>query len=172
MGAMNIPELMLLEFDEEMGSTRRILERVPEHSFAWKPHEKSMTLGRLVSHIADLPNRAVAIIAADTYVRPADFKPFQAASAQDLLEHFDAASHQAREALTGLQDDQLDVTWSMQMNGRTMASLPRALALRRVFMDHLIHHRGQLSVFLRLLDVPIPGMYGPSADDTAAMAGR
>ena len=172
MGSMNLPELFLLEFDEEMSSTRRILERVPEHSFAWKPHEKSMTLGRLASHIADLPMRCVTIVSVDSYVRPADSKPFQAGSAQDLVEHFDAVSGQAREALTGLRDDQLDVTWSMQMNGRTMASLPRAMALRRVFMDHLIHHRGQLSVFLRLLDVPIPGMYGPSADDAGTLTKR
>jgi uncharacterized damage-inducible protein DinB len=172
MGSMTFPELFLLEFDEEMPSTRRMLERVPEHSFAWKPHEKSMTLGRLASHIADLPMRCVSIVSVDTYVRPADFKPFQAGSAQDLLERLDASTTQARQALTSLRDDQLDVTWSMQMNGRTMASMPRALALRRIFLDHLIHHRGQLSVFLRLLDVPIPGMYGPSADDAATFATR
>lgn len=162
---MTILEQLLLELDEEAGSTRRMLERVPEHSFTWKPHEKSMTLGRLSSHIADLPMRAVTIATTDTFVRPPDFKPFSATTTQELLDHFDTAAAQARTAITALHADQLDVVWTMQMNGRTMISVPRGMALRRVFMDHLIHHRGQLSVYLRLLDVPIPGMYGPSADD-------
>jgi uncharacterized damage-inducible protein DinB len=166
---MTLLELLLLEFDEEAASTRRMLERVPEHSFPWKPHERSMTLGRLSSHIADLPNRATTIVTTETYVRPPDFKPFSAASTQELVDKFDANIAEARAALTTLREDQLDVIWSIQMNGRTMASLPRAMALRRVFMDHLIHHRGQLSVYLRLLDVPIPGMYGPSADDQSKM---
>jgi uncharacterized damage-inducible protein DinB len=166
---MTIAELLLLEFDEETPSTRRMLERVPEHSFTWKPHEKSMTLGRLASHIADLPMRAVTIATTDTFVRPPDFKPFSATSTQEILDHFDESAKLARAALANLRRDQLDVIWTMQMNGRTMVSLPRAMALRRVFMDDLIHHRGQLSVYLRLLDVPIPGMYGASADDQSKM---
>jgi uncharacterized damage-inducible protein DinB len=164
---MTILELLLLEFDEEMASTRRMLERVPEASLAWKPHEKSMALGRLASHVADLPLRCPSMVNFETYVRPAGYKPFLAETSGALLEHFDGAVKEARAALTSLNDEQLAATWTMQMNGRTMASLPRAMALRRIFMDHLIHHRGQLSVFLRLLDVPIPGMYGPSADDQA-----
>jgi len=162
---MNIPELLLLEFDEEMPGTRRILERVPEASFAWKPHEKSMTLGRLASHLADLPNRCSTIISTETYVRVPGTPPFAAASTSDLLEHFDTAAESARTALGSLREDQLPVTWTLKMGDRTMATLPRAMALRRVFMDHMIHHRGQLGVYLRLLDVPVPGMYGPSADD-------
>jgi uncharacterized damage-inducible protein DinB len=164
---MTFLELLLLEFDEEMASTRRMLERVPEASLAWKPHEKSMTLGRLASHVSDLPLRCTAIVNFEIYDRPVGYKPFAAETAAALLEHFDDSVAQARAALTSLREDQLAVTWTLQMHGRTMASLPRALALRRIFMDHLIHHRGQLSVYLRLLDVPIPGMYGPSADDQA-----
>jgi uncharacterized damage-inducible protein DinB len=164
---MNIPELLLQEFAEEAAGTRKMPERVPEASLAWKPHEKSMTLGRLASHVADLPNRCVTIVTTETYVRPADMKPFLAAAPAELLERFEKASTEAHKALASLREDQLDAVWTLQMNGRTMASLPRAMALRRVFMDHLIHHRGQLSVYLRLLDVPIPGMYGPSADDQA-----
>jgi uncharacterized damage-inducible protein DinB len=162
---MTFLELLLLEFDEEMASTRRMLERVPEHSLAWKPHEKSMTLGRLASHVADLPQRCNSIVSVDTYVRPDGYKPFAAETLTGLLEHFDNVAAEARAALTSLREEQLPVVWSVQMNGRTLVSAPRAMALRRVFMDHLIHHRGQLSVYLRLLDVPIPGMYGPSADD-------
>lgn len=166
---MNVPELLLQEFDEEMPSTRRMLERVPETSFSWKPHEKSMALGRLSSHIADLPRRCTAIITADSYVRPPDFRPFLAATSAELLEHFETAQGEARTVLQGLREDSLEVIWSMEMKGRILVSLPRAFALRRVFMDHLIHHRGQLSVYLRLLDVPVPGMFGPSADDQAKL---
>ncbi len=167
---MTIQELYLLEFDEEMPKTRMMLERVPESSFGWKPHEKSMTLGRLSSHIADLPLRCSAIIASDTMVRQPGTAPFLAGSAAELLEKFDSSAKDARTALGGLRDDQLDVTWSFRFGDRVMASLPRALALRRVFMDHLIHHRAQLGVYLRLLEVAIPGVYGPSADDQPAMA--
>ncbi|HEY6446168.1 MAG TPA: DinB family protein [Acidobacteriaceae bacterium] len=162
---MTIRELLAQEFQEEAASTRRMLERVPEANLTWKPHEKSMTLGRLASHVADLPNRCVTILTTETYVRPADMKPFLAATSAEILEHFEKASAAAGHALDTLREDQLDVVWTLQMNGRTMASLPRAMALRRVFMDHLIHHRGQLSVYLRLLDVPVPGMYGASADE-------
>jgi uncharacterized damage-inducible protein DinB len=162
---MTIQELLLLEFDEEMANTRRILERVPEASLSWKPHDKSMTLGRLASHVSDLPNRCVSVVSTDVFVRPANAVPFVAGSAKELLEHFDKARADARQALVGLGDQQLSGTWTLKFGERTMAELPRAMALRRVFMDHLIHHRAQLGVYLRLLDVPIPGMYGPSADD-------
>jgi uncharacterized damage-inducible protein DinB len=162
---MTIEELLRQEFDEEAASTRKMLERVPEASLGWKPHEKSMTLGRLASHVADIPNRAASIVDKDEVVRPVGATPFVAGSAKELLEHFDSAVGEARRALKELRDDQLAVTWTIKLGDRVMASLPRAMALRRVFMDHLIHHRGQLSVYLRLLDVPVPGVYGPSADD-------
>lgn len=162
---MTVQELLLLEFDEEMGNTRRMLERVPEASLGWKPHEKSMTLGRLASHLADLPNRAVSIITMDNFVRPANAAPFVGHSSKKLMEKFDISSGEAREAIASLRDDQLDKTWTLSFGDRVMATMPRGMALRRVLMDHLIHHRGQLSVYLRLLDVPIPGMYGPSADE-------
>ena len=164
---MTVAELLLLEFDVEMDATRRMLERVPEASFAWKPHEKSMTLGRLASHIADLPQRCTAIITTETLVRPQGFTPFVAASSGQMLERFDAVRGEARKALESLKDEQLTEMWSIRMVDRVLASLPRAMALRRVFMNHLIHHRGQLGVYLRLLDVAVPGMYGPSADDAS-----
>ena len=124
-----------------------------------------MTLGRLASHIADLPARCTTIITTDELVRQPRFTPWAASSTADLLQHFDAATTEARAALAGLREDQLSVVWTLKMGDRTLASVPRAMALRRVFMDHIIHHRAQLGVFLRLLDVPIPGMYGASADD-------
>ena len=162
---MTIPELFQLEFAEESASTRRILERAPEASFSWKPHAKSMTLGRLASHVADLPNRCVTIATTETFVRNPGTAPYQAASVNDLVAHFDEASAAAKSALGALRDDQLSAVWTLKFGEQTMVELPRALALRRVFFDHMIHHRGQLSVYLRLLDIPVPGMYGPSADD-------
>ncbi|HVT97651.1 MAG TPA: DinB family protein [Acidobacteriaceae bacterium] len=162
---MTIAELFLEEFDLEMPGTRKLLERVPDDRFAWKPHEKSMTLGRLSSHIADLPARCSTIITTEELVRQPGFTPWAAASTVDLLDHFDSAATQARAALTGLREDQLSATWTIKMGDRTLASMPRVMALRRVFLDHIIHHRAQLGVFLRLLDIPIPGVYGASADD-------
>jgi len=162
---MNIPELFLLEFDEEAPATRRMLERVPEASFSWKPHEKSMTLGRLASHVAELPARCASIINTEEFVRQPGTAPWAASSTVELVEKFDKSAAEAKAALLTLRDDQLAVVWSIKMGDRTLASLPRVMALRRVFMDHLIHHRAQLGVFLRLLDVPLPGTYGPSADD-------
>ncbi|HZZ40577.1 MAG TPA: DinB family protein [Acidobacteriaceae bacterium] len=162
---MTILELLQQEFAEESASTRRILERVPEASFAWKPHAKSMTLGRLASHVSDLPNRCVTIATTETFVRNPGTAPFQAGSADELLAHFDEAAAAAKATLTGLREDQLSAVWTLKFGEQTMAALPRGLAFRRVFLNHLVHHRGQLSVYLRLLDVPVPGMYGPSADD-------
>ncbi|HUB20247.1 MAG TPA: DinB family protein [Acidobacteriaceae bacterium] len=162
---MTIPELFLQEFDLEMPGTRKLLERVPEASFAWKPHEKSMTLGRLASHVADLPARCPSIITTEELVRPVGFTPWTASSSADLLEHFDKAAADARTALSSLREDQLSLTWTIRSGDRTVGAFPRVMALRRVFMDHMIHHRGQLGVFLRLLDVPIPGLYGASADE-------
>jgi uncharacterized damage-inducible protein DinB len=162
---MTIPELLQQEFSDESAATRRMLERVPESSYSWKPHAKSMTLGRLASHVADLPNRCVTIATTDTFVRNPGTAPFQAASAHDLLAHFDEAAAAAKATLSSLREDQLDAVWTLKFGEQTMVALPRVLALRRVFLDHLIHHRGQLSVYLRLLEVPVPGMYGASADD-------
>jgi uncharacterized damage-inducible protein DinB len=162
---MTLPEFFLQAFDEEMPSTRKILEIVPEASFSWKPHEKSMTLGRLASHVAELPARCATIITTEEFVRQPGTPPWLASSTPELLQKFDSVTTEARTALAGLRDDQLSVLWTLKLGDRTMASLPRVMALRRVFMDHLIHHRAQLGVFLRLLDVPIPGMFGPSADD-------
>jgi len=139
---------------------------VHENSLTLKPHDKSMTLGRLASHLAELPGRAVSISRTEALVREPGFKPFIAASSQELLEKFDTSSSEARTAIAELTDDQLQVVWSVKFGDKTILSMPRFMALRTVAMDHMIHHRGQLSVYLRLLDVPVPGMYGPSADET------
>jgi uncharacterized damage-inducible protein DinB len=161
---MTISETFLPEFDQEMADTLKILDCVPEDKFSWKPHEKSMTLGRLASHVAEMPNWTLVTINQDKLELTPSNKPFNATKRAELIDTFNTNVASAREALAGASDDHLGKVWSLSYNGQTMFSLPRAAVLRNMVMSHMIHHRGQLSVYLRLLDVPIPGMYGPSAD--------
>jgi uncharacterized damage-inducible protein DinB len=163
---MTISQMLLPEFDQEMSSTRKILERVPEDKFGWKPHERSMSLGRLASHIAELPNWAVETINRDKLEFTPGVKPYLATSSAELLEGLDAKIIVARAAIEGASDEHLMQPWSLIYGGHVVFTMPRANVLRSVVMNHLIHHRGQLSVYLRLNDVAIPGMYGPSADDS------
>jgi uncharacterized damage-inducible protein DinB len=149
---MTIGEMLLSEFDKEMANTRKILECVPEDKFAWKPHDKSSTLGKLANHLAAMPTLAAVVINGMAKRMP------EATSKVELLEALDKNIATGRRALAAASDDDL------------AAAIP-ALAMTRVallrdrVMNHLIHHRGQLSVYLRLLDVAVPGMYGPSADE-------
>jgi uncharacterized damage-inducible protein DinB len=151
---MTISEALLLEFAEEMASTRKILERVPDDKLMWKPHEKSFTLGRLVSHMVTIPIFAAVIINGQAR------KPSDAESKDELLESLDKNIAAGREAIAGASDDHFN-----EVIGGTAFAMPRVDLLRRRVMGHMIHHRGQLSVYLRLLDIPVPGMYGPSADE-------
>ena len=161
---MTISQMLLPEFDQEMASTRKILECVPEDKFTWKPHEKSMTLGRLASHVAEMPQWTQATINEEKLELTPGMKPFNAATRDELLTSLDQNTAAAREAIQGASDEHLGKTWSLIYGGQTIFSMPRAAVLRNMVMSHMIHHRGQLSVYLRLLEVPIPGMYGPSAD--------
>ena len=163
---MTIAESLLGELEAEMKSTRKLLERVPEGKGAWKPHEKSRSLGEIATHVAALPIWAERVIKHDefdiggTFARPAPFTT--TAALLDLLDHNVKA---AREALAGVPDSLMTQTWTLKNGAKTMFSRPRADVLRSMMMSHHIHHRGQLTVYMRLLDVPIPGMYGPSADE-------
>jgi uncharacterized damage-inducible protein DinB len=161
---MTTSETLLLQFDPEMINTRKILECVPEDKFAWKPHEKSMTLGRLASHVAEMPQWGLMTVNLDKLDLTPGLKAFSAASRTELLETFDNNVSGAREAIAGASEEHLAKTWSLLFQGTPILCMPRIDILRNTVMSHLIHHRGQLSVYLRLLDVPIPGMYGPSAD--------
>lgn len=171
---MTISETLLPEFDQEMSNTRKLLECVPDGKWDWKPHPKSMTLGRLAGHVAELPSWAVNTIRLSALkINPADgsFQPFFAKSRQDLVATFDKNVAEAREAIAGATDDHLHQIWSLEFGGKTVMSMPRAAVLRSVVMNHLIHHRAQLGLFLRLNHVAIPGMYGPSADEARMFAG-
>jgi uncharacterized damage-inducible protein DinB len=162
---MPFSQTLLPEFDDEMKKTRKILERVPDDKFDYKPHEKSMNLGRLATHIAELPNWAVITIDQDVLEMQPGYKPHIATTQGELLDIFDKNVAAAREKIAGATDDHWNQIWTFKFNGKTMMALPRTAVMRGVVMNHIIHHRGQLSVFLRLNDLAVPGMYGPSADE-------
>jgi uncharacterized damage-inducible protein DinB len=162
---MTISEIILPEFDQEMANTRKILDCVPEAKFSWKPHEKSMTLGRLASHVAEMPHWAVFTINQEKLELTPDMKPFNATTKAELMETLEKSSAAARDAIAGATDEHLGKIWSLIYGGQTVLEMPRAAVLRTMVLSHMIHHRGQLSVYLRLNDVAIPGMYGPSADN-------
>jgi uncharacterized damage-inducible protein DinB len=162
---MTISQLLLPEFEQEMGSARKILERVPDAKYGWKPHDKSMTMGRLASHVGEMAGWATETINKDKLEFSRGMKPFLAESTAELLEAFDRNVVAAKAAIAGVSDEHLMLPWSLVFDGHVVFTMPRLNVLRSVVMNHLIHHRGQLSVYLRLNDVAVPGMYGPSADD-------
>lgn len=161
-------DLMLAEFDREMGSTRKLLERVPEDRLAFQPHAKSMTLGRLAGHTAELAGFAAYVMQTEGLdMASRNRKPFAPQSSRELLESFDKFVAEGHAAIASATEEQLAGTWTLKSGEKTIFSLPRMAALRGMIMNHHIHHRGQLGVYLRLNDVAFPGMYGPSADDKA-----
>ncbi|HXR75832.1 MAG TPA: DinB family protein [Bryobacteraceae bacterium] len=162
---MPIGQTLLPEFDQEMGNTRKLLELVPDGKFDYVPHEKSMKLGRLASHVAELPSWAKHTL--DTEVLKLDVgqQPFSANNRQQLLDAFDKNVKEARAAIAAASDEDLGKTWTLKFGEDTILSMPRTAVLRSVVMNHIIHHRAQLGVYLRLNNVEFPGMYGPSADE-------
>jgi uncharacterized damage-inducible protein DinB len=168
---MPMSHALLPEFDHEMANTRKALERVPEDKFGWKPHEKSMALGRLATHIAELPGWIPQTLESELFdVAPSGAPPLQpktAGSRAEILEIFDKNVAAARAAIGEASDAQWMVRWTLQRGGQVMFSLPRIAVFRGMMMNHTIHHRGQLAVYLRLNDVPVPALYGPSADEQA-----
>lgn len=166
---MSIAQSMLPEFDHEMATTRRVLERVPEADAAWQPHAKSMTLGQIAAHIASAPFYCTAAMSHDEFdVAPPGGEAMKMpgfSTTAALVESFDATVRDAREALAGASDEQLMQPWTLKSGGHTIFTLPRVAIIRSMALNHIIHHRGQLSVYLRLRDVPVPSIYGPSADE-------
>jgi len=162
---MAIKDALLPEFDHEMATCRTVIERVPEDKFGYKPHEKSMTMGVLASHIADMPSWATVSIAQDSLDMASGFKPFEAKSNADLHATFDKNVAAARGAIAGASDDTFMKMWSLKRGEQTLMSMPKIAVVRSFVLNHLIHHRGQLSVYLRLNNVPVPSIYGPSADE-------
>ena len=162
---MAIKEAILPEFDHEMATARKVIERVPDGKFDYKPHEKSMSMGFLASHIADMPTWAVVGITQDSLDMASGFKPFQAASNVELLAAFDKNVALARTAIAGASDETFMKNWSLKNGDTTLMTMPKIAVVRSFVMNHIIHHRGQLSVYLRLNNIAVPSIYGPSADE-------
>jgi len=166
---VKLTELLLPEFDQELTLTRNTLERIPDGRFDWKPHDKSMTLGRLAGHLAELPSWAIMSIRQDELdIAPAGapaLEPFVAKSRQDLLSTFDKNRDDARAAIAGASDEHLLKVWSLLRGGQTLMTIPRVSVIRNWVMNHMIHHRAQLGVYLRLNNIAVPSIYGPSADE-------
>ena len=166
---MAISRALLPEFDHEMSNTRKTLERIPENDFTWQPHPKSMTLGRLAGHVAEMPGWAVPAIGQDSLdIAPLGSPRPQgtvARSRQHVLDLFDKNVADARAAIAGATDEQLMQPWSLLVGGRTIFTMPKIAVLRSMVMNHTIHHRAQLGVYLRLNNIPVPALYGPSADE-------
>jgi uncharacterized damage-inducible protein DinB len=173
---MSIAQTLLPEFDREMANTRGLLEAVPEADAGWKPHPKSYSLGELAAHIATLPLWGKLVLQDPELDlgEPANASiaqvPFTTVAA--LLDRFDRQVREARSALASMSDAEMGVTWSLKNRGMAVFSLPRAAVLRGFILSHLIHHRGQLTVYLRLRDVPLPSLYGPTADTGGRADGR
>ncbi|MGH9768365.1 MAG: DinB family protein [Blastocatellia bacterium] len=166
---MSISASLLPEFDQEMVNTRKALERVPDDKFDWKPHEKSLPMGSLATHLANLPSWTVYTINQDSLdLAPPGGEPFktpEAKSRQEILEMFDKNVVAARAAIAAASDEELFKPWSLLSGGNTLMTLPKIAVLRSFVMNHIIHHRGQFTVYLRLNDIPVPSIYGPSADE-------
>ena len=170
---MAIALALLPEFDLEMAGVRKTLERVPEEKFEWRPHPKSGTMGWLASHLATLPGFAVRMVGTDLEeVAPGGQPPSgppKLKTRQEVLDAFDKNRDAARAAIVGASDEHLMKTWTLLFHGKTVFSMPRADVLRRALMNHMIHHRAQLGVYLRLNEVPVPALYGPSADEQVSV---
>jgi len=165
---MGLSEGLLAEFDHEMVSTRKTLERIPEDKLTWKPHEKSMGWGRLAGHLAELPGLGVKVVESDSLDfanRPAGLKPLVAESQKHVVEIFDKNVAALRKGIAGVSDADWSKTWTLSIGEKKIFSGPRIGALRRMVMNHMIHHRAQLGVYLRLNGVAVPSVYGPSADE-------
>lgn len=166
---MAINQALLPEFEHEMATTRKALERVPEDRFDWKPHPKSMTLGRLASHVAEIPGWGMMTVEKDSIdIAPPGGPPQTGAnlgSRREILALFDRNVAAARSAVAGASDEHLMKPWSLLSGGKTVLSMPRVAVWRSFVMNHLIHHRAQLGVYLRLNEVAVPSTYGPSADE-------
>jgi len=166
---MSISDGLVAEFDLEMANTRKTLERVPDDKLDWKPHAKSFSMGALATHLATLPSWAVNAMNEDELDiapvgQPAPQNPM-AHSRKELLERFDDAVTKARAAIAASKDEQMFKPWTLLHGGHKVLSLPRIAVLRNFVMNHNIHHRAQLGVYLRLNDIPVPSIYGPSADE-------
>lgn len=166
---MTISEGLLPEFDAEMENTRKLLAAIPDGKWDWKPHPKSMALGQLAGHVADMTSWAVDTIEKDSLdLGPGDYKPYIPESVDNLISTFEEKRSRARAAIAKASDSDMTHVWTMTWAGQKIIEMPRIAVVRGMVLNHIIHHRGQLTVYIRLLDGKVPGLYGPSADEMPA----
>lgn len=169
---MSIGQSMIGEFDQEMQNTRKVLERLPDEKWSWKPHEKSGAVGWLAGHIATLPGWLTMTINTEELdyapVNGPAYQPPKIENRQQALANFDKEVGEARAALASVSDQEMMKGWKLLAGGQEIFTMPRIACIRGFVMNHLIHHRAQLTVYYRLLNIAVPGMYGPSADETQA----
>lgn len=163
---MNLTDKLIAELKQEAGITRKALERVPSDRLSWKPHEKSMSLGQLALHIAGVPAGVAELLNERTREVPLFTVP-EALSLEEVLSTFDELIAAAEQKLLGWGEAGLTETWTLTREGVTLLEAPRIEMVRTLMLNHWYHHRGQLTVYLRMLDVPVPSIYGPSADESA-----
>jgi uncharacterized damage-inducible protein DinB len=162
---MAVKEALLAEYDHEMGTTRRLLERLPDDKLTWKPHEKSMSLGGLATHLGNIPHWAGKILTEEFFDLAGAPPNLEAmTSREEIVRLFDESTKKARAAMDR-SDAEYMARWTLKRGGQEMFSMPRIAAFRSFVLNHIIHHRGQLSVYLRMNNVPIPPIYGPTADE-------
>ncbi len=162
----NIASALIAEMEQEAKVTRTCLERVPADKFDWKPHEKSMPFGKLAVHIAEMFSWTPATLQhAELDFATMDYKPFEPATTADLVEYLDKTVAEAIDVLRNTSDEQFLETWTLRNGEAVYFTLPKVAVMRSFVMNHIIHHRGQLSVYLRLNDIAVPSIYGPSADE-------
>ena len=163
---MAIIDGVLQEFAHECAGTRKVLERLPEGELGWKPHAKSMTMGVLACHLAETPSWVEPIIKQDELdFKMSAFKPLDLKSVKEIVERFDANVTAAQKVMQGVADAKLMLPWTFKADGQQVFTMPRNAVLRSMILNHTVHHRGQLTVYLRIKDVPLPALYGPSADE-------
>lgn len=162
---MAIADALIGELEQEAATTRRVLERVPADKLGWKPHAKSMSLGQLALHVAESPGNIAQMAVPNPAPAPESFQQAEATSGDQLLPALEESLAKAKESVSGFGDAAMMETWSIAAGEKTLMSMPRIGFLRAIMLNHWYHHRGQLSVYLRLLDIPVPSIYGPSADE-------
>jgi uncharacterized damage-inducible protein DinB len=166
---MRISDALLPEFDQESATTRKVLERCPEEKFGWRPHPKSFTMGELATHIAQMPWWTVETLTKDELdFAPPGGEPYKAeiiATSKELLERYDKNVAAARAALAQAGNEQIMANWTLLAGGQKIFTMPRVAVIRSFVMNHNVHHRAQLGLYLRLNDIPVPQMYGPTADE-------
>jgi uncharacterized damage-inducible protein DinB len=162
---LSLTDALLQEIDREAATTRRVLERVPNDRLTWKPHAKSMTIGALAFHLASVPGKIAPWGLVDSLEFPGGGPAPEPTSSAQILAAHDESVKKAKNAITTIGDAGLTQNWQATRNGVAFLKMPKIALMRTIVMNHVYHHRGQLSVYLRLLDVPVPSIYGPSADE-------